>query len=282
MLQIENLTVEYRQPHGTAAALRGIDLTIAAGARVGVLGESGSGKTTLARTIAGILPQGAAVRGQVKWLGQALRFIDAPLWRRRTPAGISTIFQEPRQFLNPVRRAGSQIREIALAPDALSRAGIDSRIASSYPFQLSGGECQRVAIAQALALESKLLIADEPTASLDACAQARVFEELKKFPAALLLISHNPAAIAAVVQTAAVMYAGQIVESGPVGDVLRSPLHPYTQMLLRREPSAGHPNQRGCAFRSQCPARLPACADADPTVRYAAPGRAVRCLLYGE
>jgi len=309
LLEVSGLDVTYPQPEGDVRALTGIDFSLGASGRSGLLGESGCGKTTLAMAIAGILPEGTRVSGSIRVLNRPAPAASGPLWRRRCDRAVAMVFQEPRPFLNPVMRVADQVAEVCLSRgqtggrgvsgQALRRVGLDERTGDSYPHQLSGGECQRVAMAQALAAQPELLIADEPTSSLDACAQAEILALLagllEEAPFALLLVSHNPAVLARMTSELTVMYAGQIVERGPTLEVMRQPLHPYTRLLLACYPDVrGGPAGRlpvipgapdpgaatgGCRFAARCPERLDACSRTEPPL-LDRDARQVRCLLY--
>ena len=312
LLELSGLEVSYRIPAGEVCALRGISLRLGEHTRLGLLGESGSGKTTLARTVGGMLPASARTRGVHRFRGRLVPPPQGPVWQRPANRAVSLIGQEPRAFLNPVMPAGSQVAEVCRARgvrgaalqvrlrSALDRAGVDARIAGAYPHQLSGGDCQRVAVAQALAAQPELLVADEPTSSLDACAQAELLSLLggllEAEPFALILISHSPAVLAQLAAQVAVLYDGQVIETGPAPEIFRRPLHPYTRLLLECYPhrtdararlpvidnpaAGGDPAACGCRFQARCPDRIAACLEADPPLRPAGPEREVRCVRY--
>jgi ABC-type glutathione transport system ATPase component len=246
LLRVRGLTVNYdarnQQP---VPALRQVDLEIAPGEIVGILGESGSGKSTLALSILGLLPESAQVEGSIFLEGENLSSMAESRWAAVRGARIAMIFQEPGLSLSPVMRAGDQIGEVIRAhrngsskqrkqevESALEDAGIADveRIYRAYPHQLSGGELHRVAIAQALVCRPALVIADEPTRSLDVTMQSEIQNALldinRKYGSALLFITHNPALLAGFADRVLVMYAGRIVEAGPVAQMYRRPLHP--------------------------------------------------------
>jgi len=232
-------------------ALRQLDLEISAGEVVGILGESGCGKSTLALSILGLLPAGARTDGSILFRDEEVLGLMEPRLRRIRGARISLIHQEPRLALSPVMRVGEQIAEVIRAHRRLARRARKQeaetmlkevqltdtkRIYSAYPHQLSGGELHRVAIAQALACHPDLLIADEPTRSLDTTIQAEILELLRtlrqRFGTALIFITHNPALLLGFADSVFVMYAGRVVEAGSLSTIFGQPLHPYTRCLL--------------------------------------------------
>ena len=252
LLGIEDLRVSYRGA-GAVDALRGVSIRILSGENIGVLGESGSGKTTLGLAVLGLLGARTRVSGSIRFRGREMVKAAESEWRRVRGAGISAVFQEPRASLNPVLRIESQIGEVVRAHSRATRlnrgAEVDrlmglagladrERLRRAWPHQLSGGECQRVAIAEALACHPALLIADEPTASLDSVSQLHVLETLRTLArggvCSLLLISHDPAILATIVDTVFVLRAGQVVERGPAEQVLRFPANAYTRSLVQR------------------------------------------------
>lgn len=327
LLRVRGLTVNYdarnQQP---VPALRQVDLEIAPGEIVGVLGESGSGKSTLALSILGLLPESAQVEGSIFLEGENLASMAESRWAAIRGARIAMIFQEPGLSLSPVMRAGDQIGEVIRAhrngsskqrkqevQSALKDAGIADveRIYRAYPHQLSGGELHRVAIAQALVCRPALVIADEPTRSLDVTMQSEIQNALldinRRYGSALLFITHNPALLAGFADRVLVMYAGRIVEAGPVAQMYRRPLHPYTRGLLQLVPEpvmhSGHisgfarrerlaaipgsltrfdPLGRGCAFEPRCSARTANCQIESPEEIAPEPDRRVSCFNYGN
>jgi len=251
LLQVRNLTVQY----GGRSALDDVNFDIGRGEAVGVLGESGSGKTTLALALVHLLPQSAQVMsGSIRFRGREMQSADECQLQEIRGAEISIIFQEPQMALNPVMRAGDQIIEVLRAHRNWNRRRCrekaesllkqvrlsDAHIYSAYPHELSGGECQRVVIAQALACQPALLIADEPTSALDNTTQAEVLALLKelkeRLQLALFFITHNPLLLAGIADRVLVMYAGRIVEEGTLAQVSAQPRHTYTAGLLRSIP----------------------------------------------
>jgi peptide/nickel transport system ATP-binding protein len=238
---------------GRAEAIRDLSFTIAPGESVGIVGESGSGKTLLCRALLGVLPPGVAVRsGQITFDGTALTGLDARGWGRIHGHTLGAVFQDPASYLNPSITVGRQLAEHLRRVRGLRRRDAASAAIGlftavglrapevayrQYPHELSGGMLQRILIAIAIAGEPKLLVADEATTALDVAVAAEVLELLAslrdRYGLALLLVSHDLAVIANVCDRVIVMYAGEIVETGPTADVIAHPRHPYTEALLR-------------------------------------------------
>ena len=256
LLDVQDLTVVFEGSRTSVTAVDHVSFQLAAGETLGLVGESGSGKSVTAFSILRLVqPPGRIVSGRVMFEGRDLLALSEPDMRQVRGARISLIFQEPMTALNPVMRVGDQIAEalrvhgLADANEARARAielldavriTEPARRVRDYPHQLSGGMRQRVMIAIALACRPPLIIADEPTTALDVTIQAQVLEllrELKeRFHLALLLITHDFGVIAEMADRVAVMYKGQIVESGPVRQILREPAHAYTRSLLAAVP----------------------------------------------
>ena len=254
LLTVRDLRVDFEGPSGTPPvhAVAGVDLDLEAGETLGLLGESGSGKTTLGLAIPGLLPSIARVRGSVVFRGEEL--LGAPLRRLRELRGaaIGCVFQEPSLALHPLRRVGEQVREVLRAHRLGSVDEQQRRVCSlfgeieleaehleAFPHQLSGGQRQRVVLAQALAAEPALLIADEPTASLDSVTTSQVLELLNRLVGqrqlALLHIAHDPWVLRATCRRLGVFHTGRIVESGSTDRVLRRPEHPDARALLAHD-----------------------------------------------
>lgn len=317
LLAVEHLTTVFAHPRRPVVAVNDVSLTIDRGDTLGLVGESGSGKSLTAYSILQLLPPGArTTHGRVLFEGSDVLAMTEAERRQVRGAGIGLIFQEPTTALNPVMRVGAQIAEALIvhgragrrdarrqAIELLRAVRIDSpeQRVDDYPFQLSGGMQQRVMIAAALACRPPLVIADEPTTALDVTVQAQILDELRRlkdeFQLSLLLITHDVGVIAETADRVAVMYAGRIVEHGPVRTLLRDPLHPYTRGLLASvlsEAPAGGARLRaiegavpdlgnlppGCAFAPRCAHRMPACSEAVPALTPAEPARTVRCFLY--
>jgi oligopeptide/dipeptide ABC transporter ATP-binding protein len=319
LLQVRDLTVRYSGAGSPVVAVDEVSLDVEAGEVVGLLGESGAGKTTLLLAILGLLPPSARVAGgSIRFRGRELVGLGASELRAVRGAEISVVFQEPSLALNPVRRVGPQVAEVVRAHRPWSgrqcrQAALETfaevgfadpaAIYRAYPHELSGGQRQRVAVAQALVCRPALVLADEPTAALDATSQADLLALLRDLQSrlglALLLVSHDVGAVAALAQRVIILYAGRAVEGGRTRDVLTAPLHPYTHGLLRAVPRpstamssarpvpiAGSPPDLarlppGCAFEPRCPERSAVCVIRPP--REVRPGddRHVRCFAYG-
>ncbi|MEY3729329.1 MAG: oligopeptide transporter ATP-binding component [Pseudomonadota bacterium] len=282
-----------------APALRGIDLSIAKGEAVGLVGESGCGKSVTWLAALGLLPPKARITGSVMLDGQELISAAAPVLERVRGGRIAMIFQDPSSSLNPVHRIGKQIIEAlglhrgmtgsnarAEAKRLLDLVGIPdaARRLDAYPHELSGGQNQRVMIAIALAGQPELLVADEPTTALDVTIQAQILELLqsirRQMGMALVLISHDLGVIAEACERVAVMYAGRIVEEAPVEQLFQSAAHPYTQGLIGALPPMNGPRRRlaaipggvpepwamppGCGFAPRCQFRAAPCDAAMP------------------
>ena len=251
LLRVSDLTVQYRANTSHSPALRQIKLEINNGEIVGILGESGCGKSTLALAILGLLPKDTRVDGSINFRGEDLTALSEPTLRKIRGAKISLIHQEPGISLSPVMRVGKQITEVLRAHTKFSdrdrkehirailgEVGLREldRIYNAYPHQLSGGELQRIAIAQALVCGPELLIADEATRSLDVALQLEILHLLReinqKRGSALAFITHDPMLLAGFADRCVVMCAGEIMEDGAISDVFRNQRHPYTRTLL--------------------------------------------------
>lgn len=273
LLRVRGLRVAFRMEGKTSVPVRGVSFDVPAGGRVALVGESGCGKSLTALALGGLVDR-AEISGEI---------LGSPR--------ISYVFQNPMQSLNPVMRVGRQIAErpggrvdAARVADLLESVGLPAAAARKYPCELSGGQQQRVMIAMALAAEPDLLIADEPTTALDVTTQKDVLDLVDRLAdargTAVLLITHNLGLVAEHSRFMNVMYAGEIVESGPVAEVLTRPRHPYTQGLLAAVPRLDAPRDApladipgtvpaptdwptGCAFHPRCPKARPACSAPD-------------------
>jgi peptide/nickel transport system ATP-binding protein len=315
LLSVVNLTTVFDTAVGAVPAVNDVSFDIRAGETLGLVGESGSGKSVTALSIMRLVqPPGRIAAGRLLFKGRDLLQLDERTMRSLRGAEIALIFQEPMTALNPVFRVGDQIAETLLvhqrgtrreardkAVELLRAVRIphpESRVAD-YPHQLSGGMRQRVLIAMALACQPSLVIADEPTTALDVTIQAEILDLLRDMKAAmnlsLLLITHDLGVIAETADRVAVMYAGRIVETGPVRDIFRNPAHPYTRGLLASMPG-GRPGERlraiegsvpllgalppGCAFTPRCPDRFEPCPTAPPPDYTAGPEQSAKCYLH--
>jgi peptide/nickel transport system ATP-binding protein len=313
VVSVRDLRVYYGTPRGAVRAVDQVSLDINAGEVVGLVGESGCGKSTLGRGILGLLPEGAVSDGEVIYGGRNLVGMSTKELRKLRGPDLGLIFQEPMTRLNPLMRIedhfketleqhepdldGREIRRRSL--ETLGSMGIPPTRFRQYPHEFSGGMRQRIMIALALVLRPKLLIADEPTTSLDVIVEAQILSILadlrRNFGTALLLITHNLGIVAESCDRVAVMYAGRIAEEGLVRDVFIEPAHPYTRELLRStislDTSVLHsipgapPNliepPRGCRFHPRCPDAMVVCASRDPVELRLDDSRRVSCWLHG-
>ena len=313
-LEVRNLRTHFFTRAGVVKAVDDVSFSIARGRVLGLVGESGSGKTVTGFSIIGLVdPPGRIVGGSILYQGQDLAKLSEREMRRLRGDRIAMIFQDPMMTLNPVLRIETQMTEAIRAHhpevsqaearrrarDGLAQVGIsaaEERLAA-YPHQFSGGMRQRVAIAIALLNRPALLIADEPTTALDVTIQAQILYEVQKLcresGMALIWISHDLAVVGGLADAVAVMYAGRIVEQGPVDDVLDRPLHPYTRGLIGSVPSRnrrGVPLQQipgmapsplrlpeGCSFRGRCPRADAGCVEM-PELSEMLPGHLARCV----
>jgi oligopeptide/dipeptide ABC transporter ATP-binding protein len=323
ILEVRDLQVAYRLRKGDLSrALDGVSFCLQPGEVLGVLGESGSGKSTLAVSILGLFRKNSAVSsGAVLFQGKDLLKAQPEELQAIRGKNISLIFQEPSVALHPTMRASQQVRQLLAAHgmgdrDELNRRtrevfetlfGVEAeRIARSYPHQLSGGQRHRVLIAQAIACRPSVLVADEPTASLDPTTQMEilgVFRELRKsLDLTMIFITHNPALLVGFADRILVLYAGRVVELGPAMQVLASPKHPYTQALFRSIPPLDEPHdarkrnlptivrdsnsssfpRSSCPFEPRCPERMEICKSEDPGFVNLSESHIVSCFKYED
>ncbi|MCP4661842.1 MAG: ABC transporter ATP-binding protein [bacterium] len=333
LLEVRGLSVHYRTDgESPVSAVDALSFGVAPGEALGVLGESGCGKTSLGLSILGLLPPaGSIAGGSIRFRGEELAGLEERRLEKMRGVEIGLIFQEPTLALHPTRRVGSQIVEVIRAHRPwgqrrcreqaqawLAEVGFAAgdRIGHAYPHQLSGGQRQRIVIAQALACRPSLVIADEPTASLDSTTQAQILALLRKlkerFRMAFLYISHDPQVLAEIADRLLVMYSGRRVEEGPLERVFRDPLHPYTEGLLRCMPplvaspgggqmggSSAAAGRRelpaipgsgpvvrglvpGCRFAPRCPYKMPRCTAHDPVRLRPRTAHSVWCFRHDE
>jgi peptide/nickel transport system ATP-binding protein len=315
LLEVRNLRIEFPTRRGTLVAVDDVSFSIAPGEVLGVVGESGAGKSLTGAAIIGLLePPGRIGAGEVKLAGLRIDKLPYDEMRKIRGREIGAIFQDPLTSLNPLYTVGQQLVETITthlnvssgqarkrAIDLLASTGIpapDRRI-DHFPHQFSGGMRQRVVIALALAAEPKLVIADEPTTALDVSIQAQIISLLKKLchdhGTAVMLVTHDMGVIAETADRVAVMYAGRIVEIGPVADVIHRPQHPYTIGLMGSIPSFGHEAERlaqidgamprltaiptGCAFHPRCTRAFDRCSRERPDLLPAGTSQAA-CWLH--
>ena len=252
LLRVHDLAITYKNgAHSETTAVDGVAFSICDGEIVGLLGESGCGKTTIGMALLRMLPSTARQSGAVYFRGKNIANLSQNEMRKVRGAGIATVFQDPALALNPVMRVREQVAEVLRAHSDLDRKecrrlveelladlelGDVERIGNSYPHQLSGGQCQRILIAQSLICNPSLIIADEPTASLDARTALEIINLIRRInqqnSTSFLFISHDPAVLCALAHTVIVLYAGKIVEQGTADQILNQPSHPYTRALL--------------------------------------------------
>ena len=310
LLTINNLEVRY----GETPVLQRVSLALQPGRILGIVGESGSGKSTLVSAIMGILGRkGFLAEGKIIYQGRDLGQLSPEEMRRIRGREIALIMQNPAAAFSPVRKIKHQLHEAVRSHGELSAAEADGRllellarmklpegrrIMNSYAFQLSGGMCQRLAIAMAMVLRPRLLLADEPTSALDVTVQAQVVRELmnlrSEFGTAVVMVSHNMGVVAHMADEIAVMYGGLILEYGEKQEIIGNPLHPYTQNIIRAIPRLDRPAPRGIAvFRQEkdiqgcpvqrgCPDYREECQRQIPPLREVVGGHFIRCRLAKE
>ena len=314
-LNIKDLHVEYSSGGQIVRAVNGVDIELNRGETLGLVGETGAGKTTIAKSILRILPEPPAkVRsGEILLGGQELLDLSEKEMLKIRGGRIAMIFQDPMTALNPTMTVGAQITEVVLlhndmthrqamdrAIEMLEMVGIPAMRYMEYPHQFSGGMKQRVVIAMALACNPELLLADEPTTALDVTIQAQVLEMMmdlkRKLNTSMILITHDLGVVAETCDKVAVIYAGQIVESGAKEDIFRHPIHPYTKGLFGSLPKLDDNSKRlhpihglppdptnlpeGCTFHPRCPQVCEGCSVGEtPEMIEVSPGHLVRCIL---
>jgi len=317
LLEVDGLTTVFDVDRRALPAVDDVSFTVGEGETLGLVGESGSGKSVTALSILRLVePPGRIAAGRIRFRGRDLMGLSEHEMRGVRGAAIALVFQEPMTALNPVFTIGSQLEETlvvhgrahgaAARQQALELLGAVSmpdppRRLDEYPHQLSGGLRQRALIAMALACRPALVIADEPTTALDVTVQAQILDLLRdmkeRFGLSLLLITHDLGVIAETADRVAVMYAGRIVEEGPVREIFRSPAHPYTRALLASVPDGRAGSELraipgtvptlgelppGCAFAPRCGDRFAPCDVRAPAATPIGAARAVRCYLHGD
>ena len=315
LLQVRELDVSYKTLKGELKAVQGVSFDLEEQETLGIVGESGSGKSTLGLALLNLMPpQGKVTHGQILLDGEDVLALDKEQLRRLRGKMVSMIFQDPMTSLNPVKKIGDHFVEAIRAHDpnippeeALEKAGkilkqlgMSSDRLGDYPHQLSGGMKQRIMIGLGLALDPKLLIADEPTTSLDVVIEAQILDLLRQLKGSLklsmILITHNLGVVAEVADRIAIMYGGEIYELAEAKAMFKKPLFPYTQLLLKLVPNVtlettslewipGSPPDlsypiAGCKFAARCPFVLDKCKTSRPTYKEMEPGHWVACHLY--
>ena len=317
LLELQGLSTHYVTSQGTRVvrAVDEVSLSIKAGETLGIVGESGSGKSTLALTILRLLPTAARIAsGRMLFEGEDLLEKSDAEMRRVRGKRIAMILQDPMASLNPLFTIGDQVAEPIRVHEGVGRSAAWSRACellkavripspqtrlSQHPHEMSGGMRQRIVGAIGISCEPRLLIADEPTTSLDLTIQAQYLNLLRELQRAhglaLIFITHNLGIVAKMCDQLAVMYAGRVVEQGEVGQIFRAPAHPYTRALLNSIPRMSDTRQRltaiegqppdlsalpaGCAFAPRCPSAIARCGEAAPPELVLGDGRTVRCWL---
>ena len=319
ILEVSELTVKFKSKKSSLSVVDNVSFSLKEGETLGIVGESGSGKSVTSLSIMGLLPtsNGWIDKGTIDFKGENLVEFSKNALRKIRGKDISMIFQEPMTSLNPAYKIGNQIMESLIIHEKLAKKAARQKaiellnrveipraeeIMDSYPHQLSGGMRQRVMIAIALSCNPKLLIADEPTTALDVTIQAQILELMKKlkdeYHTSIILISHDLGVIAEMCDRVVVMYAGKIVEEGPVVEIFRNPQHPYTEGLLKSIPvlrqkvdklyaikgSVPTPDQMptGCRFAPRCERAMEKCWNEEPTVTEVSNSHYANCWLKKE
>lgn len=318
LLDVRDLSIEFLHRKGNLQAIHHLSLSMQPGEVLGMVGESGAGKSLTGAAISGLLQEPGRVRnGEIWFQGQRIDNLDDDARRQLRGKAISCIFQDPLTSLNPVLTIGQQLTETIRTHLPLSAAQASERAINlltevgmsspaqrmhQYPHQLSGGMRQRVVIALALCVDPQLVIADEPTTALDVSVQAQVLRVLKRLcqqhGTAVMLITHDMGVVAEVCSRVAVLYAGRIVEMGPVEEVIRSPKHPYTRGLINSIPSMRERHEflaqidgamprlntlpGGCAFHPRCPHVTERCQRQQPEMQFNHLSQIACFYPYGE
>lgn len=314
VLRVEGLKVYYDTPRGPVKAVDGVSFALKASERFGLVGESGSGKSTTALAIMRLIkPPGYIADGKISLHNIQLSELSDEELRKVRLAEIAMVPQGAMNSLNPVMRIKDQILDGARfhqngssghetaerLPELLSTVGLQPNVLNLFPHELSGGMKQRVCIAIGISLQPKVIIADEPTSALDVVVQRQIMQTLgnvqERLGASVLLVGHDMGLMAQFVDRIGVMYGGHLVEVGPVREMFKEPLHPYTQALISSLPSfatkgvfrgiPGTPASpvnppSGCVFHPRCPKVMPQCSELIPELREIRPGRWVSCHLY--
>jgi oligopeptide/dipeptide ABC transporter ATP-binding protein len=316
LIQIRNLSVEYKTRLGQVSAVDNVSFDIYKGEILGLVGESGCGKSTMGKALMRMIqPPGKIIGGNIIFEGEDIMTYDENQMRDFRGRKVSMIFQDPMTSLNPTQRVDEHIVEaiqvhepqtkteqaLERATKLIQKLGIQKRRMNNYPHQLSGGMRQRVMVGLGLVLNASLIVADEATTSLDVIVEAKLADQLKKiredFGVSLLVITHNIALVAELSDRIVVMYAGHVMEVADVEPIFDNPLHPYTKGLLKsipniklddteelykmpgEPPNLTHPPS-GCRFHPRCPYAMSICKTHEPELAEVVPGRFVKCWLY--
>ena len=317
LLEIRDLVIKFYTDDGVIEAVNGVNLSLASGETLGLVGETGAGKTTLALAVMGLVacPPGRIENGSITFDGRDLGKLSKYEYRKIRGKEISMIFQDPMTALNPTMTVADQVAEAIRnhkhiskheaqveAIRMLEKVRIPAERAFEYPHQFSGGMKQRVVIAMALACNPKLLIADEPTTALDVTIQAQVLElmkDLKKeYGTSMIMITHDLGIVSEVCDNVAIIYAGEVVEYGSLDHIYRNPQHPYTNGLFGSLPDVNKDVEflspieglmpdpadlpKGCRFNPRCKYACPQCSEQAPAFTETEPGHFVRCLVYED
>ena len=314
MIEIENLSAQYFTSRGIVKAVTNVSLHAGPGEAAGIVGESGSGKSTLALSVSRLLPRNACLSGgRVILDGEDLTALDNQSFRQVRWRKLTLVFQGAMSSLNPTLKVGFKVAEplidsglprgeaLARVESLFEKVGLAKGVSQMYPHQMSGGMKQRAVIAMALITHPKVVVLDEPTSALDVTVRAQIMNLLKKLmreqQISMLLITHDIALASYICGRLHIMYAGEIVESGPLKEVLATPAHPYTKCLLESIPVLrsqktpdyipGAPPDliqppTGCRFHPRCRDRLDACRTTPPPSVSIGPNQEARCWLYGR
>lgn len=316
LLRVEELTVKFRTYNGEVTAVNNLDLLLNENETLGIVGESGSGKSVTSLSIMGLLDEATStVTGRALFKGKDLITMKEKEKRQYRGHHLAMIFQEPMTSLNPLHKCGKQIIESMLIHTDISKADAKEKAIellklvgipapeqrfNEYPHQMSGGMRQRVMIAMALACDSQLLIADEPTTALDVTIQAQILEVLKdlrdRLKMGIILITHDLGVVSEVCDRVIVMYTGKVVEQGLIREILDNPKHPYTEGLIAAIPNINDQKgelssiegvvpqlsemPKGCSFHPRCPYAMDICKEKRPALTTTEEGRKVRCFKY--
>lgn len=314
LLEIKNLKVAFPSKAGAVRAVNGVNLYVDKGEILGVVGESGCGKSVSLSNILGLVDAPPAIiNGEIDFEGENILYKDEKAFRSIRGKEIAMIFQDPMNCLDPVIRIGKQLTEMLLAHESMSRTEAETEAVRllklvgipdaesrmrHYPHQLSGGMCQRVMIAMAIACKPKLLLADEPTTALDVTIQAQILKLLKKirdeFDTSIIIVTHDLGVVASLAQRIAVFYGGRVVEEGPTRAIFKDPVHPYTRGLINCVPSLATSEEEelhviegsvpdlsnmpdGCPFHPRCKFATETCRKTVPEMVKRSEGHYVLC-----